>query len=123
MEIEKDVIRLSPEDINTFVLYIEEVDDPETQDFIAGLHARLMELEADANFAVDNIRPIVEVPFSKKVTDLYAAALKNRQEKDERITEKQDSEAERLSKARGILARRPGFLNGTIVRLEDRRRR
>ena len=123
MEIEKEVIRFSPEDVDTLLLYRPEAGDPETEDFIDGLLSRLIELQQNGKDEADNIQPIIEVPYSKRIIDLYTAALIHRQENTRQITDGKESETERLAKIRQTLARRPGFLNGTIVRLEDRRKR
>ncbi|MDQ3064958.1 MAG: hypothetical protein M3Q36_01680 [bacterium] len=122
MEIEKDIIRFSQQDIDILAVYgYTNTLGEREMEFIDGLSHKIDTLISDEADEEAYILPSVEVPFSKKIADLYTDALsafikfKNAGKIDE--SQYNDRRAKLATK----LARRQGFLDGTIVNLSQRR--
>lgn len=73
MEIEKDIIRLSPRDVHDAYSYAALTGDSDAAAFAESLAIKLDSLEAD----IDYLIPIIQIPYSIKVVEFMNRASRH----------------------------------------------
>lgn len=77
MEIEKDIIRLSPQDVHDAYAFAAFTGDAENYAFAEALACKLGLMEIDPGLNLDYRVPVIEVPYSIKVVEFMNRAARH----------------------------------------------